>query len=245
VTLLVGLTGGIGAGKSTVAGLFAQAGARVICADQLARDVVAPGSPALKEIAHAFGAKFIAADGTLDRAQMAARVFAEPAARKRLEGILHPRIRERFQQLAAAIAAEDPAAVIVYDAPVLIEAGAHAAMDRVVVVAADEKTQVRRLATRDGMSQENALARIRAQMPLAEKLAHADHVLDGGLPLERVTAQVRELMREFTRAMSPEGDDASATLVRSGGKARGPAGPREDPGTPTRRELKKPLGGDA
>jgi dephospho-CoA kinase len=244
LALLVGLTGGIGAGKSTVADLFARAGARVISADQLARDVVAPASPAVAEIAEVFGAEFIAG-GTLDRAKMAAHVFAEPEARKRLEAILHPRIRELFQSRAAAIASGDPAAVILYDAPVLIEAGAHAAMDRVVVVAADEETQVRRLATRDGMGREDALARIRAQMPLAEKLPHADHVLNGALPLERLTEHVRELMDEFAQSNSPGPAKRSATLVQSGGKPHARTGSRgkrhEEPESGAQ---KKPLGGD-
>jgi len=200
VGLRVGLTGGIGAGKSTVAGLLGELGARVIAADTLARQVVSPGSPALEEIAVAFGPEFLAPGGELDRPRMGRLVFSDAAARHRLEAILHPRIRALFLHTVTTILGAEPGAVVVYDAPVLIEAGAHKEVDRVLVVAADEATQVARLATRDGMSSADALARIRSQMPLAEKLPYAHHVLNGTLPHPRLKARVGELMDEFRRA---------------------------------------------
>jgi len=194
---VLGLTGGIAAGKSTVAAILEELGAKVVCADHLARRVVEPGTPGLEAVVARFGAEFLQSDGTLDRKKLARRVFADPAARRDLEAILHPRIRDAFAAEVRRIRAEAPEAVIVYDAPLLIEAGAHRAVDRVIVVAVDEDVQVRRLMERDGLSEAEARARIDAQMPLAEKRKHADVVIDGTAPRERIRAQLAEVLAEL------------------------------------------------
>lgn len=191
---VLGLTGGTGSGKSTVAAAFARLGARVISADALAREVVAPGTPGLAGVVARFGAEYLAPDGTLDRKKLGRHVFADPAERRALEGIVLPRIREAFEAALDRIRAEAPDAVVVYDAPILIEAGAHKAVDRVVVVRVDEQTQVGRLMARDGLSETQARARIGAQMPMAERLGHADEIVDGTLPPDRLEARLKEVL---------------------------------------------------
>jgi len=147
-----------------------------------------------------FGADYLAADGTLDRKKLAHLVFADPHARRDLEALLHPRIRDAFEAEVRRIRDEAPDAVIVYDAPLLIEAGAHRAVDRVIVVAVDEDVQVRRLMERDGLSRAQTRARIDAQMPLAERLKHADVVVDGTAPRARIRAQLAEVLAELEGA---------------------------------------------
>jgi len=197
---LLGLTGGIAAGKSTVAAVLTELGARVISADALARAVVAPGTPALAEIAERFGPKYVGPDGRLDRKRLGALVFSDPDARRALEAIVHPRIREAFEVELARIRAEDAQAVVVYDAPLLIEAGADQAVDKVIVVAVDEATQVRRLMARDGLSEPEARARLAAQLPLEARLEHADEVVDGTLPPVRLKARLKAILARARRA---------------------------------------------
>jgi dephospho-CoA kinase len=196
---VLGLTGGIASGKSTVSAILAELGCRVICADKLAREVVEPGTPGLAAVAARFGDDALGPDGRLDRARMAKRVFADPGARRDLEAILHPLIREAFAAEVRRIRAAAPGAVIVYDAPLLIEAGAQRAVDLVLVVAVDEAEQVRRLVARDGLSESQARARIRAQMPLDERLRHADVIIDGTLPRERIRDRLKEVLAGLAR----------------------------------------------
>jgi dephospho-CoA kinase len=198
--VLLGLTGGIAAGKSTVAAVLTELGAVVISADDLAREVVLPGTPALSEIARRFGAEYIGPDGRLDRKALGRRVFSDPDARRALEAIVHPRIREAFEARLACIRAADPKAVVVYDAPLLIEAGAHEAVDRVIVVAVDEATQLRRLMARDGLTEPEARARLAAQLPLEARLKHADEVVDGTLPPARLKARLKAILAGARRA---------------------------------------------
>jgi dephospho-CoA kinase len=178
VTLRVfGLTGGIGSGKSTVARRFAARGLPVIDADVLAREVVAPGTPGLAEVIQAFGRSVIGPEGHLDRAALAARVFGDPQARTRLNGILHPRIRDRFAERRAELdQAGEPLAC--YEAPLLVEVGLAESLRPLVVVALDEELQLARVMARDGATEEHARARIAAQLPLSEKVALADYVID-------------------------------------------------------------------
>ncbi|MDF1565074.1 MAG: dephospho-CoA kinase [Deltaproteobacteria bacterium] len=189
----IGLTGGIGSGKSTVARLLAERGAAHIDADQLAREVVEPGQPALAEIVEAFGPVVVDAGGRLRRDVLGARVFADPQARARLEAITHPRIRE----LAAARMREAEAAGhrhIVYEAALLVEVGLAATFDHLVVVSADEATQIERVMARDGCSEAEARARIAAQLPLAQKVAVADTVVDNTGTPEETARQVDALL---------------------------------------------------
>jgi dephospho-CoA kinase len=190
--LLVGLTGGIATGKSTVAATLRRLGAEVIDADQLARDVVAPGEPALAEIVREFG-DVRQPDGTLDRKKLAAIVFDDPARRKRLEAITHPAIRARFAARLEALAAAGFEGLVFFDAPVMIESGNYRTMDRLVVVLTDEGTQHTRLMARDGMTAAEATRRMAAQMPVAEKAKLADHVIDNTGDRAATEARTREV----------------------------------------------------
>ncbi len=197
--VLVGLTGGIATGKSTVSRLFVECGARLIDADVLAREVVTPRQPALKKIAETFGREMLRSDGTLDRDRLAKVVFGDPKQLEKLNAIVHPYVAVAQEQRSREIAGKDPHAVIVYDAALLIEAGAHKRMDKIIVVTADEQTQLARLKARDHLSTEEATRRIAAQMPLAEKVKAADYVIDGTLPLEQLRREVRRIHDELKR----------------------------------------------
>lgn len=174
---LVGLTGGIATGKSTFAAALRALGVPVVDADQLARGVVAPGAPALAEVAARFGPGVLAADGTLDRKALGALVFADPAARRRLEAITHPAIRRAMEAETARLAAAGHDLAF-YDTPLLYEVGLEPAMALVVVVVAPPEAQLARLRARDGLTAAEAQARLAAQLPVAEKAARADVVVD-------------------------------------------------------------------
>jgi dephospho-CoA kinase len=189
--LLVGLTGGISSGKSTVSRQLAGLGCQVIDADVLAREVVAPGEAALAAIARAFGPEVLQADGRLDRARVAALVFADPAKRRELEGITHPAIAARRQARLDALAASGFDGIVVQDAALLIEVGGHAGVDRLIVVYADPGVQLARLMRRDGLERAEAERRVASQMPLAEKAALAHYVIDNSDSPEETAAQVR------------------------------------------------------
>jgi dephospho-CoA kinase len=197
--VLVGLTGGIATGKSTVSRLFVECGARLIDADVLAREVVTPRQPALQKIAAAFGREVLRQDGTLDRDRLAKVVFGDPKQLEKLNAIVHPYVAVAQERRSREIAGKDPHAVVVYDAALLIEAGAHKRMDKIIVVTADEQTQLARLKARDHLSMEEAKKRIAAQMPLAEKVKAADYVIDGTLPLEQLRKEVRRIHDELKR----------------------------------------------
>jgi dephospho-CoA kinase len=191
--LLVALTGGIASGKSTVAGRLAEHGAVVVDADQVARDVVAPGEPALTRIAEEFGSGVIAADGSLDRPALGAIIFRDPGGRQKLNAITHPAVLERSQALFAAAADADPRAIVVYDIPLLVEAGRSEEFDLVVVVHAAAETRVTRMIEQRGMSREDALHRIASQATDAERLAIADVVIDADGALDETLRQADAL----------------------------------------------------
>jgi dephospho-CoA kinase len=194
---LVGLTGGIGSGKSTVGRMVQALGVPVIDADRLSREVVAPGQPAHAEVA-ARWPQTIAADGQVDRRRLGALVFSDPAARAQLEAITHPRIQERLLQEAQALdRAGHPLAF--YEASLLVEAGRHRDFDALVVVTADEAQQIARTVARDASSPEQAMARIRAQLPLEDKRKVATHLIDNSGDLESTRRQIEALIR----ALSP------------------------------------------
>lgn len=176
---MIGLTGGIGAGKSAVAARLAAHGAVIVDSDRLAREAVEKGSPGLAKVVEAFGPEVLDPDGALNRAALAQRVFNDDDARKRLESIIHPYVRERT---AAIVAAAPPDAVVVNDVPLLVEAGLAAAYDKVIVVLADVDTRVDRLVRLRGMPEEDARARIAAQATDDQRRAVADIVImnDGG-----------------------------------------------------------------
>jgi dephospho-CoA kinase len=191
--LLVGLTGGIATGKSTVAEAFRRLGCVLIDADVLAREVVEPGEPAYREIVAAFGREVLGPDGALDRKKLGTIVFADAAKRKRLEAITHPRIRERVLRRLEALAARDFDGIALFDAPVMIESGNYKTMDRLVVVVTDPATQAARLWARDGTGEDEGRRRIASQMPLGEKAKLADYVIDNSGDPERTAAEVRRV----------------------------------------------------
>lgn len=192
---VLGLTGGIGSGKSAVGLMFAQLGADLVEADQIARDVVVPGQPALDEIVRAFGADILLPDGRLNRSKLASIIFADPAARKRLNAITHPRIRER---MAAEVAARTALpGVLILDIPLLYENERTTTVESVIVVWVDPETQLRRLIERDGLTADDARRRIAAQMPLDEKRARADHVIDNTGSREQTRRQVETIYRMY------------------------------------------------
>lgn len=188
------VTGGIGSGKSEVTRLFDELGAVVVDADVLAREVVAAGTSGLEEVVRTFGADLVGPDGELDRPAMGRRVFADPTARTQLEAIIHPRVRQRADEIEAAAAAD---AVVVHDIPLLVETGQRDRFDAVVVVDVPEDLQLRRLTQDRGMAAEDARARIGAQASRDERLAVADHVIDNTGTREDLRAQVAEVFAEL------------------------------------------------
>jgi dephospho-CoA kinase len=190
--LLVGLTGGIATGKSTVAETLRRLGAEVIDADQLAREVVAPGEPALAEIVREFG-DVLQPDGTLDRKKLGAIVFGDTPRREQLEAITHPAIRERFQARLRELEAAGFEGLVFFDAPVMIESGNYRNMDRLVVVVTGDATQRERLMARDGMSAAEASRRMATQMPVADKAKLADYVIDNSGGRAATEARTREV----------------------------------------------------
>ena len=192
---VLGLTGGIGSGKTVVGEMFARLGAEVIDADQLARDVVEPGQPALDEIVKRFGSEILLADGRLDRPKLGRIIFADAAARAALNAITHPRIRERMD--AAVTARREREGVLILDIPLLYENARTTPVEKVIVVWVDPQTQIRRLHERGGLTSEEARQRMAAQMPLDEKRALADHVIDNSGSLDTTRRQVETIYRRY------------------------------------------------
>jgi dephospho-CoA kinase len=197
---VLGLTGGIGSGKSMVAQMFAELGAVVIDADQLAREVVEPGQPALQEIASAFGPDVLLPDGGLDRPKLAGIIFSDPAERAKLDAITHPRIRERLE--AQIKARRSGPGVLIVDIPLLYENERTNMVENVIVVWVDAQTQLQRIRQRDGLSVDAARQRITAQMPLDAKRARADHVIDNRGSRDETQRQVEAIYRLYAPAAS-------------------------------------------
>ncbi len=193
--LLVGLTGGIGSGKSTVARMLEERGAVVFDADALAREAVRPGTPGHDAVVERFGANVLAPGGELDREALASIVFADPAARRDLEAIVHPEVRRLLAEGCEAYQGSDR--VVVFSAPLLLETGMHTAFQILVVVSAPEPTQIERLLRDRGMSEDQVRARIAAQAPLEEKVAVADVVVDNDGTLTDLRERVDEVWNEL------------------------------------------------
>ncbi|MCX5201914.1 dephospho-CoA kinase [Streptomyces sp. NBC_00237] len=200
--LSVGLTGGIGAGKSEVSRLLASYGAVVVDADKIAREVVEPGTPGLDAVVAAFGEGILAADGTLDRPALGAIVFADPEKLKTLNAIVHPLVGARSAELKAAAAAD---AVVVHDVPLLTENGLAPLYDLVVVVDASPETQLDRLVRLRGTSEADARGRMAAQATREQRLAVADLVIDNDGPLEALEPQVRKVWQALVERAGLEG----------------------------------------
>jgi dephospho-CoA kinase len=195
-----GLTGGIGSGKSTVAARLRARGLPVLDADQLAREVVLPGTPGLAAIVERFGPGVLNDEGTLDRKKLASIVFGDEPARLDLNAITHPRVGERFRELTAALDARgEPLAC--YEVPLLFEGHLADVLRPVVVVAAPVDVQLKRAALRDGASPDEVAARIRAQLPLDEKVRRADHVIDNSGPLLATLEQTDRVLDAICAAL--------------------------------------------
>jgi len=193
--MILGVTGGIATGKSSVVRMFHDLGAIVVSADELAREAVAPGSPALRELVARFGEAILLPDGTLDRKALANIIFSDPQARSDLNKIMHPAIaslsESRLRELSRS------RHLIVYESPLLYEAGAEKRVDLVLVVTADEASQLQRLMKRDEIAEDDARNRITAQMPLAEKVRRADFVIDNSGSLAVTESQVKTVFRRL------------------------------------------------
>ncbi|PLX94138.1 MAG: dephospho-CoA kinase [Desulfuromonas sp.] len=191
-SLILGITGSIASGKSLVAGEFARRGAALVSADQLAREVVTPGRPELVRLVERFGREILAEDGSLDRDAVARIVFADERARTDMNQIVHPAIgRLALKQLRELAQSSVP--LVVYEAPLLFEAGAEKRVDKVLVVKVDPQIQLQRLIARDGLTPADALRRVAAQMSQQEKLARADFVIDNSGSVVETVAQVDRL----------------------------------------------------
>jgi dephospho-CoA kinase len=193
---LVGLTGGIGSGKSTVAAWFAERGCPVIDADQVAREVVERGEPALDELVERFGRGIVRKDGSLDRPALAAVVFGDAEARAEVEQITHPRVAARIAERIAELAVQpgaNPTQLVIIDHPLLVETDQASRFDAVVVVLAPEQLRVARLRDERGMDPRDAKARIRVQSDDAARRAVADHVIDNGGDLASLRAQIADV----------------------------------------------------
>ncbi len=195
--ILVGLTGGVASGKSTVAGMFQRCGALVIDADVLAHRVVEPDKPAWRAIVKTFGKAVLNPDRTLNRQALGAMVFRSRTKLRRLEQIIHPRVAREQARLTRQAARKDANAVVIYDVPLLFEAGIDKRVDKIIVVAADRETQIARLYRRNGFTRAEAIRRIRSQMPIKQKAADADYLLDGTAPRSRLLTLVKRLYREL------------------------------------------------
>lgn len=202
--MILGLTGSIASGKSFVADTFAECGAILVSADLLAREVVNPGSPTLAKLVDVFGLDILTAGGSLNREALAQKVFADPLARQQLESITHPAIAHlaecRLSELRTS-----PHNLIVYEAPLLFEAGAEDRVDQVLVVVVDPALQVERLMQRDNLSDSEARQRINAQWPQADKVQRADFVLDNSGSLQQTRHAVTALYDYLSGSRAPGG----------------------------------------
>ncbi len=199
---LIGLTGGIASGKSTVARRLVEHGAVHLDADHLARRVVEPGTPALAAIVEQFGAEYLRPDGSLDREKLGKHIFGDDAARARLNAIVHPAVRELSARLIAKAEAEDPSAVVVYDVPLLVEASVDHPFDLIVVTDAPRRTQVKRLVEERGLDALQAEARVDAQVDNTARLAIADVVIDTDGTLSHTMSQTDALWARIVKERS-------------------------------------------
>ena len=199
--LRVGLTGSIGVGKSYVASVFVELGCHVLDADQTAREVVMPGTPGLKALAEAFGEDILNPDGTLDRKQLGAVVFNDESLRQRLNGILHPFIIARQDEILNAWEAEDPHGIAIVDAALMIESGGYNLFDKLIVVHCRPEVQLERLMLRDKLSRDEALRRINSQMPQEEKQKFADYLIDTSDGFELTRSRSVEISNKLIRVI--------------------------------------------
>ena len=195
--LRVGLTGGIATGKSTVSRSFARLGAKVLDADEVAREVVLPGKPAWTKLRETFGSEFFHSDGKLRRDKLRRLVFADPELRSRLNAIVHPEVMRAIERRSEEMTSLAEDAVVLVDVPLLLEVGVAHRFDKVIVVYVSESVQIERLRQRDGLSIEEAGQALSAQMDLGEKVKQADFVIDNSGTLEETQSQVEKVWKEL------------------------------------------------
>ena len=197
--LIVGLTGGVASGKTAVSEVLKEEGADIIDADQIARELVQPHGPAWNELVRTFGEEILQGDGSIDRKKLADRVFVDPNQRKLLNQILHPLITEEMDRRTREIGQKNPEAIVVIDAPLLIEVGYHRRADKVMVVVSTQAEQIERLKVRDGINSEEALRILSSQMPVEEKVKLADFVIRNEGSLAEVRERAKEVFRELKK----------------------------------------------
>ena len=194
---IAGLTGGIASGKSTVAAMLAEAGARIVDADRIAHQVVLKGQPAWQDIVDHFGSSILTRDGQIDREALGSIVFNDTEAKKTLNGIVHPRVFETMAQEIQSLTEAHPGDLVIMDVPLLIESGLHTSLPIVILVYVPEMMQKERLMRRDGLNAADAAARIRAQMPIDAKRAHAHYIIDNSGDLGATRRQVLDIYRKI------------------------------------------------
>lgn len=197
--MIIGLTGGIASGKSLVSGELKKLGAHIIDADIIAREIVKPGSPAYDDIVREFGAGILNEDSSIDRKALGKIVFADKEKLHKLNRITHPRIIEKINEKIKELNDNHKDPVIIVDIALLIEVGLHKDMAKVMVVYSDEKTQIERLKKRDNLSEQEAQQRLKAQMPMAEKLGYADYVINNTGTVEQTKEHVKQLYPELKK----------------------------------------------
>jgi dephospho-CoA kinase len=209
--IIAGLTGGIASGKSTVAAMLAAAGARIVDADRIAHQVVDKGQPAYDDIVRHFGPAILKPDGQIDREALGDIVFNDKDAKQALNDIVHPRVNGVMQQYIHQLAREHPQDPVILDIPLLIESGWHTVLPVVILVYVPEVVQQTRLMTRDGLTATDAMARIRAQMPIDAKRAHADYIIDNTGTLEDTQRQVLAVYEKICAGGPPSAASGDAT----------------------------------
>jgi dephospho-CoA kinase len=197
--IVVGLTGGVATGKSTAAKMFKQCGAVVIDADELVRDAVRPGKPAWRAIVKTFGKTVLTPDRTINRQALGAIVFGNRVKLRSLERIIHPRVSREQARLTKQIARTDPDAIVIYDVPLLFEAGIDKRVDKIIVVTAERETQIARLKNRNGLTRGEAIRRINSQMPLAKKILRADYTIKGTLSGGEAMKTIRSIFLDLQK----------------------------------------------
>jgi dephospho-CoA kinase len=200
--LIAGLTGGIGCGKSFVASAFRDLGCYVIEADDLGHEVMRPGSPAYAAIVAEFGRGILGKDGAIVRSRLAAIVFAEAARLARLNAIVHPAVHELARQKFRAIEVQDPLAIVIYVAAILVETGGYREFPKLIVVACSRQQQIERALQRPGAKLEDVLARLERQLPLEKKKELADYVIDAGGTVEKTLRQTKMVFNDLKKQAS-------------------------------------------
>jgi len=197
--LIVGLTGGIASGKSTIADMFKGEGAYIIDIDMISRDVVKPGKPAWQDVIHIFGKEVLNEDQTLNRKKVGDIVFSDAEKRKKLEEIIHPKITAETLMKINEIAKKDNQAIVIIDIPLLIETDKQDTVNKVVLVYTSPQGQIERLVKRDGLSLEDAHKRLTSQMPIENKKKYAHYIINNEEPLKKVQKRVKEIFRELKK----------------------------------------------